>query len=61
MIKKLREIPLSETQSSFLEFLEGALDFGFQVGIKEKKGKESVERKIGPDNQIAVTFSLANE
>lgn len=53
-IKDLRENLSNETQSWFLKFLEGALDAGFRV---EKKGKDSVGRRMEPDNHIAVTLS----
>lgn len=53
-IKDLRENLSNETQSWFLKFLEGALDAGFRV---EKKGKESMGRRVEPDNHIAVTLS----
>ncbi|XP_059643369.1 uncharacterized protein LOC132285218 [Cornus florida] len=56
-IKELREILLTETQSWFLKFLEGALDAGFRVGTQEKRGKDSVGRRMEPDNHIAVTLS----
>ncbi|PSS18129.1 Protein of unknown function DUF936, plant protein [Actinidia chinensis var. chinensis] len=55
-IKELRENLLDETQSWFLKFLEGALDVGFRL---EKKGKDSVGRRIleTNGNEIAVTLS----
>jgi hypothetical protein len=40
-IKKLREVPLNETWSWFMKFLEGALDLGFPVATQEKKSKDS--------------------
>ncbi|KAK9056556.1 hypothetical protein SSX86_023918 [Deinandra increscens subsp. villosa] len=67
--KELREILLDETQSWFLEFLERALDVGFQMGnletVKGKgKNQNNVASKTEPNSQIAVTLSqlkLANE
>ncbi|KAK6914653.1 Protein of unknown function DUF936, plant [Dillenia turbinata] len=53
-IKELREMLLRETQNWFFKFLEEALNDGFRVGNQEKKGKE---RKLEPDNHIAVTLS----
>ncbi|KAJ0586320.1 hypothetical protein HanIR_Chr04g0150611 [Helianthus annuus] len=68
--KELREILLDETQSWFLEYLERALDVGFQMGnLESVKGKgkhhhNNVASKTEPNSQIAVTLSqlkLANE
>ncbi|KAI3802779.1 hypothetical protein L1987_30922 [Smallanthus sonchifolius] len=67
--KELREILLDETQSWFLEFLERALDVGFQMGnLETVKGKgknhNNVATKTEPNSQIAVILSqlkLANE
>ncbi|KAK6911822.1 Protein of unknown function DUF936, plant [Dillenia turbinata] len=53
-IKELTEMLLRETQNWFLKFLEEALIAGFRAGNQEKKGKE---RKLEPDNHIAVTLS----
>ncbi|PWA71492.1 hypothetical protein CTI12_AA278440 [Artemisia annua] len=60
--KELRAILLDETQSWFLEFLERALDVGFQMGNLETvkgKGKNhgNVVNKPEPNSQIAVTLS----
>ncbi|KAI3684133.1 hypothetical protein L6452_33352 [Arctium lappa] len=60
--KELREILLDVTQSWFLEFLERALDVGFQMGSLETvkgKGKNhnTVANKTEPSSQIAVTLS----
>ncbi|KAA8540224.1 hypothetical protein F0562_024213 [Nyssa sinensis] len=54
-IKDLREILLNETQSWFLKFLEGALDVGFHASSQEKRGKDSIGRRIEPS--LAVTLS----
>lgn len=56
-IEELRQILLSETQSWFLIFLEGALDAGYRVSSQEKKGKDSVAQQMEPNNHIAVTLS----
>lgn len=60
--KELREILLDETQSWFLEFLERALDVGFQLGnletVKGKgKNQNNVANKTEPNSQIAETLS----
>ncbi|KAJ9559762.1 hypothetical protein OSB04_004922 [Centaurea solstitialis] len=60
--KELRKILLEVTQSWFLEFLERALDVGFQMGSLETvkaKGKNHnhVANKTEPNSQIAVTLS----
>ncbi|XP_076884468.1 uncharacterized protein LOC143533646 [Bidens hawaiensis] len=67
--QELREVLLTETQSWFLEFLERALDVGFQMGnLETVKGKGKNHNYVGsktePNSQIAVTLSqlkLANE
>ncbi|XP_076890390.1 uncharacterized protein LOC143541449 [Bidens hawaiensis] len=67
--QELREVLLIETQSWFLEFLERALDVGFQMGnLETVKGKGKNHNNVGsktePNSQIAVTLSqlkLANE
>ncbi|XP_062107411.1 uncharacterized protein LOC133818516 [Humulus lupulus] len=56
-IKELRELLLSETSSWFLKFLDAALDDGFRLNTQEKKGKNSVGRRVEPDNHIAITLS----
>ncbi|GJW34909.1 hypothetical protein Tco_0057829 [Tanacetum coccineum] len=58
--KELRAILLDETQSWFLEFLERALDVGFQMGIQETvkgKGKNHQSPAEPNSTQIAVTLS----
>lgn len=60
--KELRAILLDETQSWFLEFLERALDVGFQMGnLETVKGKgknhSNIANKPEPNSQIAVTLS----
>ncbi|KAL9463618.1 hypothetical protein AB3S75_001432 [Citrus x aurantiifolia] len=56
-IKELRDILLNETRSWFLKFLEAALDTGFRVGNREKKGKYTAGRLLEADNQIALALS----
>ncbi|KAL2520343.1 Plant protein of unknown function [Forsythia ovata] len=56
-IKELGEIPLHESQSWFLKFLDVALDVGFQPDYLEKKGKESFARFMEPNNHIAAALS----
>ncbi|KVH97914.1 uncharacterized protein LOC112511755 [Cynara cardunculus var. scolymus] len=60
--KEVREILLDVTQSWFLEFLERALDVGFQMGnLETVKGKgknhNNIANKTEPSSQIAVTLS----
>nr|XP_043636016.1 uncharacterized protein LOC122607157 [Erigeron canadensis] len=61
--KELREVLLDETQTWFLDFLEKALDVGFQMRnhesvVKAGKGKSSSQHnKAEPKSQIAVTLS----
>ncbi|KAL6010520.1 hypothetical protein ACLOJK_000954 [Asimina triloba] len=65
-IQDLTLILLKETQSWFLNFLEGALSKGLRHGSQPKKGKNGVARwrRADSDDQIAVTLTqlkLAND
>ncbi|KAI4325374.1 hypothetical protein MLD38_030779 [Melastoma candidum] len=64
-IEELKDALLMETESWFLKFLEGALDFGFQAnnGGRAARG-DSAGRRTMPNNHIAMTLSqlkLASE
>ncbi|KAJ8774051.1 hypothetical protein K2173_009482 [Erythroxylum novogranatense] len=61
-MEELRETLLNETRAWFLKFLERALDAGFRVATQQKKGKDSVGRRLEPENNhIAVTLSLLKQ
>ncbi|WOG99097.1 hypothetical protein DCAR_0518445 [Daucus carota subsp. sativus] len=57
-IEELREILLRETQIWFVKFLEEALDAGFRVSSRDKKGKANVAQQTEQNSHIAVTLSL---